>query len=169
MAKRKVRSGGGFKLRLEKDYRSDKYVPYIFRTETGILEAWTIEPDLRDRDVRETLRALIASIKKSGMLPEELTGETTSGKTKTFLEVCLLNRLSDAFDKYGPLDAEDTMGILSTINHSVGSWNRGMHGQEYLKYIKDFLGGMGVAPRQLSEEEVKMMGLDKLDLEGGIS
>jgi hypothetical protein len=169
MAKRKVRSGGGFKLRLEKDYRSDEYIPYIFRTETGILEAWTIEPDLRDGDVRETLRKLISSIKKSGVLPGELTGESASDQTTTFLEISILSRLRSAFDEYGPLDAEDVMGILSTINHSVGSWNRGMHGQEYLKYIKGFLGGMGVAPRQLSEEEVKMLGLDKLDQEGEIS
>jgi hypothetical protein len=166
MAKRKVRSGGGFKLRLEKDYRSDEYIPYIFRVESGILEAWTIEPDLRDGDVREILRKLISSIKKTGVLPEELSGESSGDQTKTFLEVFILNRLSEAFDEYGPLNAEDVTGILSAINHSVGSWNRGLHGQEYLKYIKDFLGGMGVAPHRLSEEEVKVLGLDKFDQEG---
>ena len=36
-----------------------------------------------------------------------------------------------------------------------------MRGQGYLKYIKDFLGRGGVTVRQLSPEEVKMLGLDQ--------
>lgn len=163
MAKRKIRSGGGFKLRLEKDYRSNEYVPYIVRVETGILEAWTINPDLRDGEVREALRSLTTLIKKNGQLPGRLTGETASDQKQSFLEVLILNNLKAAFDKQGPLMAEDVIGILNVVNHSVGAWNRGMHGQEYLKYIKEFLGRMGIAPRLLSEEEVKELGLDQLD------
>jgi hypothetical protein len=54
---------------------------------------------------------------------------------------------------------EDTVGILTVINNSVGAWNRGMRGQEYLKYIKDFLGRGGVQVWQLSDEEVENLEL----------
>ena len=39
MAKRKRKPGGGSKLKPIKDYRSDEYIPYIFKAEAGILEA----------------------------------------------------------------------------------------------------------------------------------
>ncbi len=65
MAKRKRRPGHGSKLRPVKDYRDDEYVPYIFKAESGILQAWTLKPDLRDGDVRQALRGLI---KKSGQI-----------------------------------------------------------------------------------------------------
>lgn len=171
MAKRKRSPGSGPKLHPVKEYRSDQYTPYIFKAETGILQAWTIEPDLRDGDVRETLRGLISSIKKTGELPEALTqgveGSTDSDEEvevapaaiKSLIEYFILINLRDAFQKNGILSAEDTVGILTVINNSVGTWNRGMRGQEYLKYIKDFLGDLGVEVRQLSDEEVETLGL----------
>ena len=168
MAKRKRRPGGGSKLRPIKDYRSEEYTPYIFRVESGILQAWAIESDIRDGDVRETLRRIMNSIKKSGNLPEILTQSPpdAGGSTPAFdsmLEYFILSNLREAFDQSGPLDEEDTIGILTTVNHSVGTWNRGMRGQEYLKYIKDFLGEMGVFARQLTEEEVENLELYRPD------
>lgn len=172
MAKRKRRPGGGSKIRPIKDYRADEYTPYIFKAESGILQAWAIEPDLRDGDVRETLRAIMSSIKKTGELPSFLTqlpaqtqseDEANSDKPGSMLEYLILTNLRDAFQEHGPLDGEDTVGILTVINHSVGTWNRGMRGQEYLKYIKDFLGGMGVFARRLTDEEVENLELYRFD------
>ena len=173
MAKRKSRLGGGSRLRPIKDYRSEEYTPYIFRVESGILQAWAIESDIRDGDVRESLRSIMSSIKKSGSLPEILTQSLPEEEEKTgvvspafdsMLEYFILRNLRDAFDQYGSLNEEDTVGILTAVNHSVGTWNRGMRGQEYLKYIKDFLGGMGVFARQLTEEEVENLKLYRPDV-----
>jgi hypothetical protein len=164
--KRKPAEGGGPKLRAFKDYRDDQYVFYIFQVEAGILEAWTIEPDLRDGDVREALRGLIRTMKRTGELPPALWSETpeeTSEETSeapNLLEWRLLSNLRQAFEKHGPLDVADTIGILTVINNSVGAWNRGMRGQEYLKYIREFLGGMGVTVREISETEAKTMLLE---------
>lgn len=167
MAKRKRRPGRGSKLRPIKDYRDDQYVPYIARAETGILQAWSIDPDLRDGDVREALRHLMRPMKQSGQLPQALTPEALDApskkavETESLLEFLILENLQAAFREFGPLNAEDTIGILTVINNSVGAWNRGMRGQEYLKYIEDFLGGIGVEVRQLTDEEVKLLGLDQ--------
>ncbi|MCB0210094.1 MAG: hypothetical protein KDJ52_12230 [Anaerolineae bacterium] len=160
MAKRKRsnRDGSGAKLHPIKDYRSEQYTPYIFEVETGILETWTIEPDLRDGDVRDTLRQLMQSMKRSGELPPEVT---TEGGKRTeainLLEWRILEGLRFGFEKHGPLNVEAIIGILSVINHSVGTWNRGMRGQEYLTYIRDFLGGMGVEVREITEEEAESL------------
>lgn len=158
MAKRKRKPGGGSKLKPVKDYRSDKYTPYIFKAEVGILEAWKMEPDLRDGDVRQTLRNLIRTMKRTNQLPPELTGSTEKS-AQTLLEWRILDQLSGTFQEDAPLDVEDTIGILTVVNHSVGAWNRGMRGQEYLKYIDGFLGDTGVEVRQLTDEEAQQLGL----------
>ena len=72
MAKRKRNRGSGSKLRPIKDYRDDEYIPYIFKTETGILQAWTIETKLTDGDVRQALRGLIKQISETDELPAAL-------------------------------------------------------------------------------------------------
>lgn len=175
MAKRKRKPGGSSKLHPIKEYRDDAYVPYIMSVETGILEAWTINPDLRDGEVREALRGLISPMKHSGQLPAQLTRQSESSATEEgepeqttyrgdgLLQGLMMMNLRQAFKEYGPLNTEDTIGILTVVNNSVGAWNRGMRGQEYLKYIKDFLGSRGGEMRLLSDEEVKELGLDQLE------
>jgi hypothetical protein len=175
MAKRKRKPGGGSKLHPVKEYRDDEYVPYIMSVETGILQAWAVNPDLRDGDVREALRGLMSPMKKTGQLPEQLTrpsesattppetAETATYRGDGLLQAMMMLNLRQAFKEHGPLNTEDTLGILTVVNNSVGTWNRGMRGQEYLKYIKDFLGGLGSEVRVLSDEEVKRLGLDKLE------
>jgi hypothetical protein len=168
MAKRKRRPGRGSKLRPAKDYRDDAYVPYIFKAESGILQAWTVEPDLRDGDVRQALRSLIKiSDQISGILTEEdegskeSIGKILSDNRHALIKWLIITNLQDAVQEQGPLTAEDLAGILKVINNSVGTWNRGMRGQEYLKYIKDFLGGARVRVPQFSADEMKMLGLDQ--------
>ena len=158
MAKRKRKPGGGSKLKSVTDYRSHKYIPYIFKVEVGILEAWKMEPDLRDGDVRQLLRNLIKTMKRTNQLPPELTGGEEKS-AKSLLEWRILDQLSGIFQEEEPLSAEDTIGVLTEVNHSVGAWNQGMRGQGYLKYIDDFLGGTGVEVRQLTDEEAQQLGL----------
>lgn len=158
MAKRKRKPGGGSKLKPIKDYRSDEYIPYIFKAEVGILEAWKMVPDLRDGDVRQALRNLIKAMKRTDQLPPELTGSPEKS-TQSLLERRILDQLSDIFQEETALSVEDTIGVLTEVNHSVGAWNRGMLGQEYLKYIDGFLGDVGVEVRQLTDEEAQHLEL----------
>ncbi|MBN1993934.1 MAG: hypothetical protein JW953_14640 [Anaerolineae bacterium] len=170
MAKRKRKSGEGSKLHPIKDYRNDEYVPYIFKAETGILQAWAIESDIRDGDVRQALRGLISSLEKTGEMPKILAQkietppesiEVQGDSPETILKSFILNNLALAFTEHGPLAAKDLAGVLRVINGSVGTWNTGMHRQGYLNYIKGFLGGMGVGARRLTPEEVEALGLEK--------
>lgn len=168
MAKRKRNRGSGSKLRPIKDYRDDEYIPYIFKTETGILQAWTIEPALTDGDVRQALRGLIKQISEANELPqalrdfeEENTTSVDTADPEGLLAQFILNGLGLAFQENGPLVAEDVVGVLKTINGSVGTWNIGMRQQGYLRYLRQFLGQMGVESRILTEEEVKELGLDE--------
>jgi hypothetical protein len=171
MAKRKRIPGGGSKLRPIKDYRSHEYVPYIFSAETGILQAWKVDPDIRDGDVRQALRDLISPLQKSGELPEVLTQpapeefEIEAAGKETLLRKLILHNLSLAFDKYGPLEAQDLVGVLKVINNSIGAWNIGLSGQGYLNYLEGFMGQMGASTVALSPEEVKRLGLDEADRE----
>lgn len=158
MAKRKRQPGDGPKLRPIKDYHDDEYVPYIFKTETGIQEAWAIEPDLRDGDVRQALRSLMKTMQRTGQLPPTLTGSEAKS-TPTLLEWCILSHLSEAFESHGPLTVEDTIGVLGVVNGSVGAMNLGMMGQNYLNYAKGFVGRLGFSVQQLSEDEAEELGL----------
>ncbi len=159
MAKRKRKPGGGSKLRPVKDYRSDEYLPYFYRIEAGILQAWAIEPDLRDGDVREALRRLMSLIKKSGQLPPQLGGEPimATDEPPLLVDTLVLQNLQEIFDEQGPLNAEDLVGVLASVNHSVGSMNLGMRGQNYLHHVQGFMGQLGFDVHQLTSEEVEQM------------
>jgi hypothetical protein len=182
MAKRKRKPGSrkGFKLRMDKNYRDERYVMYIANAETGILQAGTIDADLTDGDVYRALEDLISKLQKPGtyekLFPREMPKEPDEvdpddrkdidGMVQGFI----LMNLRSAFQKHGPLEAEDVIGILGVIKTSVKRWSVGMHRRGYLTYIEGFLGQMGVRTWQLSPEEVENLELyrapDQLD-EGG--
>lgn len=157
MAKRKRKPGEDRRPVIQpiKDYRSDEYLPYIFQIEAGILQAWAIKPDLRDGDVRDALRRLMSPLKKSGQLPPQLSGEPVSETAESLplLDHMILLQLKEVFTEHGMLSAENLVGVLSSINHSVGSMNLGMQQQSYLYFIKGFMGGMGFHVHQLNDEE----------------
>ncbi|GAB4433822.1 MAG: hypothetical protein Fur0044_31280 [Anaerolineae bacterium] len=176
MAKRKRKPGEreGFKLNLTPDYRSEQYVMYIVNAETGLLQAGTIDPDLTDGDVSQALDDLIARLKQ----PEGaqlLLGPAASSETKVegehaFAQHFVLMNLRSAFERYGPLEVEDVIGILGVIKSSVKKWSTGMHRRGYLTFIEGFLGQMGVKVQQLSAEEAEALGLkadDTIHLEKG--
>jgi hypothetical protein len=176
MAKRKRKPGEreGFKLNLSKDYRSERYVMYIANTETGLLQAGTVNPDLTDGDVNQALEDLMARLKQ----PEAaqlLGGEPQNSEAKlegehAFVQHFVLMNLRSAFERYGPLDVEDVIGILGVIKGSVKKWSVGMHRRGYLTFIEGFLGQMGVRVQQLTAAEADALGLkadDTIHLEKG--
>lgn len=145
MAKRKRKKGSGSKLRLEKTYEEDQFIPYFHDAEAGILQTWEAFPDLRDGDVRQVLRGLISDIEKAGELPPRL--QNPQERQKVDLEVAdqydmmrqlILLGLENAFYNQGPLSLEDTIGVLKRMNYSVGNMNLGMKGQNYLHFLSDF-------------------------------
>ena len=169
MAKRKSGSGKGFKLQLTPDYRSERYTMYIMQVETGILQAATIAPELTDGDVTEVLVDLITRLKTpetlDQLLPAQAADEAEiptirNEEESNLVEHLILLNLREAFDKYGPLSAEDVSGILGVIKTSVKRWGHGAHRRGYLTYIEDFLGQAGVEVQKLSANEAKALGLD---------
>ncbi|NJN98972.1 MAG: hypothetical protein HC875_35200 [Anaerolineales bacterium] len=169
MAKRKRVPGErpGFKLNISQDYRSERYVMYIVNAETGLLQAGTVDPDLTDGDVNQALEDLIARLKQPEaahllLSPRSSEPEDSEAKVEgehAFVQHFVLMNLRSAFERYGPLDAEDVIGILGVIKSSVKKWSTGMHRRGYLTFIEGFLGQMGVKVQQLSDEEA-----DELDL-----
>jgi len=170
MAKRKRVPGArpGFKLNLTPDYRSEQYVMYILNAETGLLQAGTISPDLTDGDISQALDDLIARLKQPEaahlLLSSAAGGGPQGSETKVegehaFVQHLVLMNLHSAFDRYGPLEVEDVIGILGVIKSSVKKWSVGMHRRGYLTFIEGFLGQMGVKVQQLSAEEAEALGL----------
>ena len=98
MAKRKRKPGErqGFKLNLSKDYRSERYVMYIANTETGILQAATIEPDLTDGEVSAALEDLIWQLEQpelATLLLGPKTDEPQQAESKVEATMLLCNTL----------------------------------------------------------------------------
>lgn len=173
MAKRKRVPGErpGFKLNINPDYRSERYVMYIANAETGLLQAGTIESDLTDGDVSEALDDLIARLKQpeaAHLLLSQRSSEPEDSEAKlegehAFVQHFVLMNLRSAFERHGPLDVEEVIGILGVIKSSVKKWSTGMHRRGYLTFIEGFLGQMGVKVQQLSDEEADELGLRQPD------
>ena len=169
VAKRKRGKRKGFTLQLEKDYRSEAYVPYIVRIESGILQAATIDPDLTDGDVDQALRHFMAELQSpealTRLLPaktDEASPDAESQKTKQdFIQFFVFLNLQDAFaEQLRPISAEDVSGIFGVLRSSLKSWGHGAHRRGYITYLEGFLGQMGIATRRLSEEEAAALGLE---------
>ncbi len=173
MAKRKRVPGDrpGFKLNLTPDYRSDRYAIYIANAETGLLQAGTVNPDLTDGDVSQALEDLIARLKQPEaahllLSPKSSEPEGSEAKVEgehAFVQHFVLMNLRSAFERYGPLDAEDVIGILGVIKSSVKKWSTGMHRRGYLTFIEGFLGQMGVKVQKLTAEEAEALELEADD------
>jgi len=171
MAKRKRKPGDrkGFQLKLDKDYRSEAYVMYITYAETGILQAATIDSEVTDGDVFRALEDLISQLQEPEALTRLLPGDTaaadqepsseTSNGLQGYIQHFILMNLKSIFEKHGPLEAEDVIGVLSVIRTSIKRWNVGMHRRGYLTYLEDFLGQMGIAVEEISAEEAEALGI----------
>lgn len=152
MAKRKRQLGGGSKIKPVVTYEEDKFALYIRAVESQILAAWDTRPDLRDGEVREALTTVFKEIERTETLPEQLltdsalpekSEETSTDLTEigsvAYLQEHILIGLQSSFEDEGPLNPQDTVGILKRVNYSIGTWNKGMELQGYLHYIKGFL------------------------------
>ncbi len=167
MAKRKRGKRKGFSLKLETDYRSERFTMYIANAETGILQASKIDPELTDGDVKQGLTDLIAELEdperaEALLTPGVEVQENEYDQRKDELGIVphfILMNLHFAFDQYGPLPAEDVIGILDVIKTSVKRWGHGDHRRGYLTYIEGFLGQAGIQAKLLTDEEAKQLGL----------
>lgn len=138
---------------------------YIAHTETGLLQAGTIDPELTDGDVYQALTDLMMQLQDPATFEKFFAGKTDEKPNKLdlgdsenehgFVQSFVLMNLRDAFAKFGRLPAEDVIGILDVIKTSVKRWSVGMHRRGYLTYIEEFLGQMGVYAKRLTQEEVE--------------
>ncbi len=163
MAKRKRGGRKGFSLKLETDYRSERFTMYIANAETGILQASKVAPELTDGDVSQGLADLIAALNDPVQAEKLLASRTQADDEESsqkqddlgLVPHFIMINLRMAFDQYGPLPAEDVIGILDVIKTSVKRWGHGAHRRGYLTFIEGFLGRAGIETRLLTPEEVE--------------
>jgi len=140
-----------------KKYRSEKFVPYIMRAETGIHEAATIEPEINDAVVRSVIHRVIGQLRRGEpMTPEPSMG----GSHADLIEWRIKDNLALAFREYGPITNADLIGCLRVILSSIDTWTGPPLGPRgYLGYLAGFMQQLGVDVRLLSPQEAADTGL----------
>ncbi|MDM8528154.1 hypothetical protein QUF58_08060 [Anaerolineales bacterium HSG24] len=158
MAKRKSKGTGASKIKMPTNYHDEEFVPYIICAETGVLKLDTTNP-LTDGQVRDALKILIKSLKQTDNFYAVLTSMTSLQESSKTIEATLilmiLEGLEEAFDDYGALSTTDTIGILKTVNQSIGKVTGGLEGRGYLTFMRGFMSKVGIETRPLTVAEQK--------------
>ena len=126
-----------------------------FYIEKGIYESWVMEPSLKDKDVIASLESLAAALSAGGSLenyePEDL------------MALNILRNLEDHDEQHGEARTDELLQTFRRIIQSVRTHTSLLRPRGYLNFIAGFLKQAGVEARQLTEEEVKALGLDELE------
>jgi len=158
MAKRKSKGTGVSKIKIPTNYQDDRFLPYIMGAEVKILQLDTTNP-LTDGQVREALKMLIKSLEQTDdfhIVLKNMTNLQESSKTvDAALASMMMQGLAEAFDDYGRLSPTDTIGVLKTINRSIGNMTKGLGGRGYLTFMRGFMSKTGFETRPLTAAEQK--------------
>ena len=140
-----------------KDYRTDRFVPYIMRAEIGIHEAATIEPEINDAAVRHTLHRLIGQLKRGAQIA---SGAESGDGSDDLIEWRIKDNLTQAFAQYGPISNTDLIGCFGVILKSIDTWTGPPLGKRgYLGHLSGFMQQLGVNVRQVTPREAAEMDL----------
>jgi tetratricopeptide (TPR) repeat protein len=168
MSKKRKRSKQPRQASKPKNYRTEKYVEYIFYAELGILQAATLLPELTDGDVLGALRKFADRIHSSGwpQLQEQ------PSDTDDLIAWLIVQGWEDLFRRRGRLSRRDMVGCLNTVTESAETHMRKPKGRSYLKYLEKFMKRAGVSiemvpPEDLEDEELEeelLYNLDRMSL-----
>jgi tetratricopeptide (TPR) repeat protein len=125
----------------KKDYRTERYIQYIFSAELGVLQAATLLPKLTDGETLAALRKLVAGI-RSGGLPR-FQGQPTD--TSGLIAWQIVQGWEDLFRQRGQLSNRDMVGCLNVVIESAETRMRTPGGRSYLKYLKKFMKRAGLS------------------------
>jgi len=126
-----------------KNYRTEKYIEYIFSAELGVLQAATLLPELTDGEALDALRKLVAQIRSSG-LPRFREQPTD---TEGLIAWLVVHGWKDLFRRRGQLSKRDMVGCLNTVIESAEMHVRKPGGRSYLTYLEKFMKRAGVSVR----------------------
>jgi hypothetical protein len=127
-------------------YRADAYLPYVFRTETAVLEAY-LESDrkLTNEQVRQAFVQLIERLRHHSLAVIAEVEPEAQAEPGTVEDVVLRIRRGwqDLFTQRQPCSRDDMIGILRMLLFSIEAqgWNSGP-GRGYLVFLEKFLTGM---------------------------
>lgn len=134
-----------------KNYRTEKYVEYIFHAEMGVLQAATILSDLTDGEVLSALRKLVARIRSDGLPRYREQPMDTEGLV-AWLVVQEWERL---FQRSGRLSRQDMVGVLNTVIESAEAHVSTPRRRSYLNYLKKFMKRAGVTVDRVLADEIE--------------
>lgn len=134
-----------------KDYRSERYIEYIFHAELGILQAAELLPELTDGETMDALEALAAQVRSDG-LPHFQEQPAGAEGLVTWL---IVQQWEDLFRRRGRLSKRDMAGCLNTVLESARTRMRRRGGRRYLKYLQRFMRRMGVSVEAIPAESLE--------------
>ncbi|PKO21253.1 MAG: hypothetical protein CVU38_15755 [Chloroflexi bacterium HGW-Chloroflexi-1] len=141
-----------------KDYRTERFVPYIMRAEIGIHEAATIESSINDAAVRHTLHRLIGQLKRGDQIA---SGAESGDGSDDLIEWRIKDNLAQVFAQDGPISNADLIGCFGVILKSIDTWTGPPLGQRgYLGHLSGFMQQLGVNVRQVTPREAAQMSLE---------
>jgi hypothetical protein len=114
-----------------KKYQAPEWVPYVEPTERAVYEAIVQSGKRITNDqARTAFETLVRHLRagEPARLPEDAPAVVlTAGTEVEFLLWNMRRHWGLAFDKHGPIGADDLIGILRTLLHSsaVHEWNTG--------------------------------------------
>ena len=130
-------------------YKSDKYLPYVHATESGIGQADVIAGRrLTDAHVREAMEGLVRTMKSQALppLPEEREVEYEKGREAELVALMIRLGWEDCFARHEHPGQEALIGILRTLLSSVETFTTPSPGSRgYLSFLEGFLRRAGVS------------------------
>lgn len=131
-----------------KDYRSQRYIPYIFRAEVGIYESSVMAPELTDAEVVRALQTMIRQLRagKKVAFGEDIVGA----------DDLIAWRISQNWEQLPQLSNADLAGCLNEVLQSAQTRSQ-MHrdSRGYLKYLEKFMRKAGVKVQRIPASELE--------------
>ena len=165
MSKKSKRSKRRKQAPRPRNYRTEKYIEYIFKAEMGVLQAAKLLPELTDGEALDALRKLVARIRSSG-LPRFREQPTD---TEGLIAWLIVQGWEDLFRSQARLSKRDMIGCLNTVVESAETHVRKPGGRSYLKFLEKFMKRAGVSVRvepvtESEGEEEEFYDLDRMSL-----
>jgi hypothetical protein len=139
-------------------YKTEEYVPLMFRTELAIHEADVMTGrELTDQAVRGALEKLVIQLRRGALPPPDRRDEVqhVKGQEEDLLLWNLRRNWEILFDEGQTWGQTALIGVLRTILGSVNTWSSpSARSRGYLQFLEGFLkqGGASVRAAPLGEE-----------------
>ena len=139
-----------------KKYKTEQYVPAVYRTELGIYESYAMSGrTLTDDEVEEALEDLVLRMRE-GPQPATTDPDASPSDAEEGVLIGNIRRNWRYLAEEGAhFTREDLIGVVRTLLHSLAFWrSHNMHPQGYLHYLEGFMKDMGVSVSLVAPDAV---------------